>query len=57
VLLGGAGPPDTTRLESSTDLQIWHPLTNPLGGFNGSSTVCPPTATHAPKRFNRAVAP
>lgn len=57
MLLGGAGPPDTTRLESSTDLQIWHPLTNPLGGFNGSSTVCPPTATHAPKRFNRAVAP
>ena len=57
VLLGGSGPQDATKLEFSTDLQAWHPLTNLLGGFNGQNAVwLDASATNAPTRFYRAVA-
>ncbi len=58
VLLGGPGPQHTTRLEYSTDLNTWHPLTNLLGGFNGPSAVwLDASATNAATRYYRAVAP
>ncbi len=58
VLLGGTDPQDTTRLEFSTDLQTWHPLTNLLGGFNGPSAAgLDASATNAITRFYRALAP
>jgi hypothetical protein len=58
VLLGGTGPQDTTRLESSTDLQTWHPLTNVVTGVGlDGLPVWLASATNAPTRYYRAVAP